>query len=316
MKNQPRAPVKQHTMPNFYLKRFSDTNSMVWVYDREKKELRKQPTKDTTIERDFYTFHTKDGDKNLSIEIDLFAKSIEERANRVIEKLEKGTLPNLPEERRDLCEFVTTQYLRTTAFRRDVSYSYEQFSKIMLRMSFFNEERAQKTIENFERNTGQKFDITPEEAMKFIKEDKYKIEVPKEYHLTFMLESFKEFYGIFFRLNWVFVRSARNNLFLTSDNPFSVMRFGAVPLQPYHISLAELTLPLSSRICLYMHKYGGVTFWQDADDKIINNFNLRTIFFSDRFIISRKRKQLLNLVKKSKIDKMPRKPGIKIESPF
>lgn len=316
MKKLHNPPVRQHTIPDFYLRRFSDANSMVWVYDREKKELRSQPTKDTTIEKDFYTFQTKKGRENYTIETDILAKSIESRADKIIGNLDKGNLPLILENRRDLCEFVTMQYLRTTAFRRDVSYSYEQFSKIMLRMSFYNKERAQHTIDGYEKKTGKKLGLTPEEGMEFVKKDDFRIEVPKEYHLSQVLESFDEFYNIFFKMNWVFVRTTRNHFFLTSDNPLSVIRFGARPLQPYHISLAEITLPLAPSLCLYMHEYGGTTIWNDAADKTIDNFNFRTALSSDRFIISRKRKQLLELVKKSKIDQRQRKPAVKIDSSF
>lgn len=311
-----KPPTKQHTIPKFYLKRFSDSNLCVWAYDRVSKELRKQPSKDTTIERDFYTFNIKKGKKSYAIETDILAQNIEKRADIVMAKLEQGQLPTTIDDRRDLCEFVTMQYLRTTAFRRDANYLYEQFSKIMLRMSFGDMEKAKRTIAGYEKHTGEKLGLTPEEGIKFVKDDNYSIDVPKEYALRLMLDSFKEFYGIFFRMNWVFVKSPNNKLFITSDNPFTVLRFDAKPFVPYHISHAELTLPLTPHTCLYMNEYGGATYWQEGRDKEIDNFNCRTAISSDRYVISRKRKQLIQLVKISNLDKIPRQAAVKISSPF
>lgn len=310
-----KPPKKQHTVSDFYLRRFADSNSFVWVYDREKKELRSQPTKDTTIEKDFYTFNSRSGDKDYSIEIDLFANNLEPRANKVISNLEKGVLPD-KEGRRDLSEFVAFQYLRTTASRQDLSYSYAEFTKLRLRSFFLNKERAKQTIENIEKDTGQKFGVTVDEAMEFANSDRFIVEAPKEYHLWFMLSSFKEFYSIYFQLNWTFFRAPKNSLFITSDNPLAIMRFNTHPFYGQHLGLAESTLPLTPEISLFMSQKGTVTTWKTANDKLANNLNIRTAIYSDRYLISRKRKQLDKLVKKTNIGQKPRVPRIKIEAPF
>jgi len=186
----------------------------------------------------------------------------------------------------------------------------------MLKMSFYDKERATQSIEGYKKHTGKSLGLTPEEGIKFVKDDNYHIDAPKEYLLKLMLDSFNEFYKIFFQMNWVFMKATRNNFFVTSDNPLSVLRFGAKPFMPYHISHAEVTLPLTPQICLYMNEYGGTTFWQNGTEKEVLNFNYRTIRSSDRYIISKKRKQLLELVKISNIDKIPREPAVKIDSPF
>lgn len=311
-----KPPRKQHTVPNSYLVRFADSNSRVWVYDREKKELRKQPTEDTTIEPNFYTYRNKNGDKNYSIETDLFGKSIEPRASRIIDNLVKGNLPNFTDNRRDLCEFVTMQYLRSTAFRRDSNFAYSEMNKMMMRMSFLDEKRAKQTLDGYEKFTGSKLDTTPSEMVRYMREGNFDFEIPPEHHLQTMLSYFNEFYKIFFVMNWIFVRSKSNLTFITSDNPFSVMRFNSNPMQANHICNGELTIPISPSICLFMHDNGMATFWQDVDEKVVTNFNFRTIRFSDRYLISRKRKQLIKLIKDSKVDNLPRAPMIKLDTPY
>ena len=220
------------------------------------------------------------------------------------------------EGRRDLSEFVAFQYLRTTASRQDLSYSYAEFTKLRLRSFFLNKEKTKRTIENIEKDTGQKFGVTVDEAMEFANSDRFIVEAPKEYHLWFMLTSFKEFYSIYFQLNWTFFRAPKNNLFITSDNPLSIIRFNAHPFYGQHLGLAESTLPLTPEISLFMSQRGVVTTWETANDRLANNLNIRTAISSDRYLISRKRKQLDKLVKKTNIDQKPRVPRIKIEMPL
>lgn len=307
-------PKKQHTVPNSYLLRFADSRGFVWVYDRVPREIRSQPTKDTTIEQDFYTFSNKKGEKDYTLESKVFGEILEPQINRIIRKLESEDVLT----RNDygyLGAFATFQWLRTTASRRDSDYMTAETAKLHMRITFRDPESSQRAIDEYERATGSKLGITPEQATQFVKGN-FGVKVPKEYHIRFMATVFSDFYKELFDLNWLILRAKKNDYFLTSDNPFFVARKRGNPLVPQHLSLGEITLPLTPKICLYMHGRGRGFGTMEISKKEVEQINCRTIYSSDRFVISRKLSDLKGLVKKTKLDSIPRKPSVILESPF
>lgn len=46
--------IKEHYVPQFYLRNFSSTNNMLWVYDRKKNKYFHSPTKDICYEKNLY----------------------------------------------------------------------------------------------------------------------------------------------------------------------------------------------------------------------------------------------------------------------
>lgn len=310
-----KPPKKQHTVPISYLSRFADTRNFVWIYDRERKEIRNQPISDTTIEKDYYTFQNPDGSNNYSVETNVLAKEIEAKGNIAIQTIADGKMLT-DAEREYLCSFVTIQWLRTTASRRDFEHASEQFNKILLKMRFGTPEMAKRTIERYEKDTGEKLNASPEGMTEFVNSDNYSIKIPKELHIQHMLQSFRDIFSELYSLNWVIVRTTPNDYFLTSDNPLFVLRKGARPFVPYHISHGETTIPLTPHVLLYMHGMGATTTVFHANKRDVQNFNSRTMLSSDRFIISRKRGLLVDFVKQTKIDSVPRGPSVRVDSPF
>lgn len=309
----PNNPIKQHTVPNSYLLRFADSRGFTWVYDRQTKELRNQPTKDTTIEKDFYTFTKRDGTKLYNME-KMFADLIEGKFNQIVRKLEKEEQLT-PEEYGYLGAFATFQWVRTTASRRNFDYATEEFTKFWIKLNFRTPEDAKRSLDRYEKGTGKQAGITPEEAMKFTQSN-FIVKVPKEYHIKHIATSYDNFYKELFDLNWLILMAKDNDYFITSDNPFWVQRRKAPPFVPQHLSIGEITLPLTPKMCLYMHGKGRAFGTMFINKKEVRQINFRTIFASDRFIISRKRSDLVQLVQETKIDKVLRKPGVKLSTPF
>ncbi|MBL7057758.1 DUF4238 domain-containing protein [Patescibacteria group bacterium] len=131
-------PIKQHTVPNFYLKNFADKNLCVWVCDKKKKELRKQPTKDTAIINDYYTFINSSNEKDYKVEKELFASTIEKEMSAIQNKI----LNNLEYDDNDkkiICRFLTFQFSRTTKFKEDFEKIYTSILGETLNNKFCNE---------------------------------------------------------------------------------------------------------------------------------------------------------------------------------
>ena len=77
-------PKRHHYLPQFYLKGFC-RNEHLWVYDREKNEIRRQTPINTAIQTHYYSFENKDGEKNT--EIESFLSEIEGLTKPILGKI-------------------------------------------------------------------------------------------------------------------------------------------------------------------------------------------------------------------------------------
>jgi len=59
---------RHHYLPQFYLRRFTDEEGLVSLFDRETKEFRRQPPVNTALRKHFYTVTDADGLKSDGIE--------------------------------------------------------------------------------------------------------------------------------------------------------------------------------------------------------------------------------------------------------
>lgn len=314
-KKKKSLPKKQHTIPKFYLDNFADKNQYVWVYDRVKNELRNQPTKDTSIERHFYTLGVGSEEEDYIIETEAFAKRIEPRSTKVITKVLKGEKLS-DGDHDDLCVFLVVQHLRTTSYRRDADHINQEMSKMLMKMSMGTPERAAVTMKNMEKDTGNKTDISPEEMAEFVSGGKYDFVVPKEYSLSNMIDNAEKLFPIFRAMRMTIVKNETDVFLVTSDNPVSIYRHNPHPFYGKHIIEAEITCPISPMVCVYLSQLGNEVISIPATDKMVRQFNVRTMLFSDRYVIGRKRKQLDAMVKEIKLENAPRRPHVQVDSPF
>ena len=79
-------PKRHHFLPEFYLNGFA-RDGLLWLYDRDRKQYRRQTPHNTAIIGHYYAFENQEGEKDYSVE--KFLSVIEGKAKATIERLER-----------------------------------------------------------------------------------------------------------------------------------------------------------------------------------------------------------------------------------
>jgi hypothetical protein len=284
-------PVKQHTVPQLYLKQFADKNEMLWVFDRKKSELRKQPVKDTTILRDFYTLETTSGIKDYKVEIDLFSNGIEKEFAPILYSIIENKRI-LEKDRATIFSFVIFQLGRTTKFNADYREIFKRRYEEKIRQQFADiiKERKIKRIEVVpHKNTNIKGMVTGH---------------------NILLERFKDM-GIVL-LETI---GKGNEQFLTSDNPVILLK--ATRKRDYEGNILDEAIslvffPLSPNLAVLINDKNSNKRVM-VDKETVDLLNDALINQSDQYIISKGRKNLFSSARKERVEKMTRDILTRIE---
>ena len=123
-------PKNQHYIPQMLLKRFTNQEGKLYVYDRchPEKGIQKKDPRKTFVRRHLYTQVEEDGTRDVSVETEFLAR-LESDASPVIEKIvsaaRRGDPPNLSPDEKDI--WVVFSYIQ---FKR-VPETREKFTKEM-----------------------------------------------------------------------------------------------------------------------------------------------------------------------------------------
>ncbi len=308
-------PKRHHYLPEFYLKKFADMDGMVWVFDREAKEYRKQLVKDTAIQGSYYTFRGSDGKKHIEIE-ECFSV-IEGKTKPILDKLDRREQIN-EEEKEILAIFISFQKTRVPEFEKLINESSEKMMKKMNQLIFSSEDRVAAMIQHYETGTGEKTKLQPKELIDFIQKDRYIVKVPREHSLQAMLQQGQAFITYFLQMDWVFVWAPRKSAFITSDNPFSLTSPSNYdPNGFYGVGIttpgAKKIIPLTMRTCLIMGDRGGKVLGRMADPRTIRTINLNSAVNSDRFLIARAKPLLERLVQITRVDLWKKQERVRVD---
>lgn len=112
------VPKRHHYLPQFYLKGFGAAGRL-WVYDREKGEIRAQGPKTVAVEKGFYAVRGPGGELDYA-EVEERLGVVESQAAPAIRKIDEGGALEL-NERYALAMFVALLKYRTKAFERQSS---------------------------------------------------------------------------------------------------------------------------------------------------------------------------------------------------
>jgi hypothetical protein len=198
---------KQHYIPQFYLKNFSQDNEHIHIYDRAKVdrgEMRYQTTIDIAHENNFYTYQTKDGvKKNLE---DMFCQ-IEGDVANIIQKVRRERVITT-EEIEKLALFIGFLYSRTPAFKARTqemhSNAGEKITRLMFRMTpkermrKFLKEKKGKDYTDKELDDLIDFGVNPQRS-------KIGFKYPQGWWIRMMLEMGVKAAEIFFGMDWLFL---------------------------------------------------------------------------------------------------------------
>jgi len=301
-------PKRHHYLPQFYLKNFCK-NGFLWVYDREDNKYRQQTPINTAVKKKYYTAIGLDGRSHNEIESVL--ANIEDKTKHIIEKINRKHSIDL-EDKCILAIFMAFLYVRVPEFEMEINELTEKFLKRYNKLVIPNEKQAEIIIKQFANDKDQE-SMSPKKLLDFVRNENYRIKVPRQHSLKTMYFLAREFPLIFIQMDWQFWYSSKNSSFITSDNPFVVSR----PQNyngPYGIGTkgAKKLVPLNQKVCLVMCDKGESVINRQVSSKDVRSVNGLIALECDRFLISKDKSLLESLVKICKIDKWRKKSRVKL----
>lgn len=301
-KNNPKG---QHYYPKFNLEYFTDQDGWVWVFDSYKNEYRNHRPEETAKINNFYTFETKEGKRLLAVEELL--SILENEAAPIIAKIHNGGFNLDDKEKSAIAFYIALQQTRTPMHRQQVNKMIEQVSRKMLQVGASNKEYFQRTLDEVTKNHPEEQKVSVEEMQKFIFEDGYKLEVPKEMSMQIMVGNLNEFANLFFNMGWLYLVAPSKGSFLTSDVPITMrqtdpdMKMFGQPAVGYQVPGTEITLPLTPQVCLYLTPKGADFQNYTLSRDWVRVINTRTTQNCFRYVFSSSKPLLENLIARTKL---------------
>ncbi len=213
---------KQHFIPQFYLRGFTDPATppghepYVWVADLKARIVRKKSPKSIAAQTNLYEWQSLPASAPRAE--DLF-QHFEGKTAPLLHTLEVGRPPQTPEERFVLATHLALQLARTPAFRQAVIRGAESASQRMAERAFATAEplvRLREELGLSIREALQRYRVRPD--------------LTKDQELAFALKAALEGVApLLFAATWTILRAPADAYFLTTEQPVSLLTMDAAP---------------------------------------------------------------------------------------
>ena len=278
---------KQHYIPRFYLRRFSDTQghtndrndkkNKILVYDKKNKYQYSSNIQDIACQKYFYDIKDSSNIDEKQLFEHTFSKLEDEfsiEINKLIKRCEQDenyftALITSRKEREKLSFYVAVQLFRTKKVRRKIEETFKVFTDG--RLKFLN-----AYLKQFPNGKIQK-------DLKLIVDE-------QKIHLNLLAddENLNSYADFFADSNWCFLRNITNIPFIISDNPVC-----KVPIydEETNINLSYFTdqlyiyFPLSPNIVLFIFRKDIPNYkeWKKNINRLIPISNTDTIHFINKY---------------------------------
>jgi hypothetical protein len=298
-------PKLQHYLPRCYLEGFSQ-RGMVWIFDREKGEYRKQSTANAAAQNHFYTWTKADGNRDFAIE-EWLSKEVEAPFKAILAKLEKrNALTN--EDRTRLALFVAVLKFRTPEFRRNCLFMTGAILKESLARACRIPEFAERLL------VGAPDGITAETLPDFA-EKHFSIKVHDNFHLKTMVEQALRQAAILNKLNWIVFHCPERKSFVTTDAPFVIVLPPEKRGEPVGVLVPDAVklIPLSEKICLAMTDLGTGFEHRSIGREETREINCALTYECERLVIGPSDALIRSLVPHTGVDKRKAQLRVKVE---
>jgi hypothetical protein len=295
-------PKRHHYLPQFYLN-FYCRGGGLWLFDRERREYRQQTPKNTALKQHYYSTEATDGEKDTRIEELL--SIVEGHAKIVIDKLvaREAITHN---EKEELAIFVAFMIGRVPGFEKSVNEVHEQLIRHMCEVAFSDEARVQAIMDDRERDTGEKPEVSAKDLVNFQKRGEYDIGIHRNASLELMLSLSMDLANYFQQMDWCVHHAPSKSTFITTDNPFVLIPpkhrgprlYGTGIITPG----AMKVFPLAPSACLVMYDHGNDISHRELDAPKVRSMNNILACHSDRFVIARDEVHLRSVVAGSRIE--------------
>ena len=295
-------PKRHHYLPEFYLGGFTRDNYF-WLYDREKKEYRKQSPHNTAVIGHYYVFENAKGEKDYSVE--KYLSIIEGKAKVVIKKLETRASIT-PEERLNLAHFVALLMVRTPKFEEEVRQIVDSTTKHLVKHMIPSEEAAAGLLREYQKETGES-EITPESLLKFIQNEEFALTTNRDFVIKAMLEKAEKVTLELACMDWLVVHSHESTALITTDQPLGFiipdefLKTGE-PVAGLASQKVTKIVPLSQKIVLLIGHSGGGFGHANFHRELIRDLNIAIAVECHRYVIGRDEALVRSVVTQSKVD--------------
>jgi len=278
---------KHHYVPRFYLANFSSFDGQkhrLWVYEKGREPRISTPVHEG-YSNDFYAF-LENGQRNT--EVEKWLANLETAVAPLIAELVQGKRGPSPNERVVLAAFMGTLFTRTP-------FGRQMDEKLFAPAVTNRAKAAAHDPEAFYKLYGELDPELPsqewaEQARQDVLSGKSEeLEADESFRLASMIQVGIQYRKVLSEMDWQFIHSPDDQLFITSDNPV-ICEMGdpndprAVHLRsgPNHPNAAAW-LPLTSRVCLLMHR-GLVPGIATAPAATVRAINKRIMMCADKRI--------------------------------
>lgn len=247
---------RHHYVPQFYLRRFSDSRGRIRVY-RAGTQLPPfvTSTKNAAVESGFYDIVTTTGATSTSVE-EMLA-GLEASASRAIAALTAGRFPPDSAFREVISTYMAFQILRSPESRRAYESMVDFTAKLMLEGMTAEQARARAA------GAG---DDDPDEGARVIMDianrpDTFKLVPHQNEHIQIMLNVAGRLSPALFARSWALGATNTGRMFITSDHPIALYSSSASRDSLRGVGLVtadEIYFPLDRRNVLILAKPGRI----------------------------------------------------------
>ena len=306
-------PKRHHFLPKSYLDGFT-RDGFVWLYDREKKEYRRQQPLNTAVIGNYYVFENTDGEKDYSLES--FFSKIEGSAKSSIGKLEAGGEIS-PEERLYLAYFIAFLMVRSPKFDRVVNEVADAVAKHVVKHAVPTVDAAGKLVQQHGEKTGGS-QISAESMFDFIHKEKFRLEVPRNTVISTMLDLAQKVTFEVAMMDWMVVHAHPSSAFITTDEPIGFIvsdefRQSGEPVLGLASQKIVKVAPLSQKVAIMLGQFGGGFGHMGMHREQVRNVNKLVASECDRYVIGRDKALVESVVKQSKVDQTNPGTRMKVE---
>jgi Protein of unknown function (DUF4238) len=184
---------------------------------------------------------------------------------------------------------------RGPGFEEEINQQMSDYAKSIARFITSSDAHTEAILGKYEADTGRKVSVTAKSLVDFVKRDDYDVEVNRNESLKQMLRLSPKFAQYFLQMDWMFIEAPKESSFVTSDNPFVTVPFGAGILTPR----SRKTIPLTGRIARVMFDQGQRVRMIKASKDAVRSINLAVSRRSRRFVVARDEALLRSVVRKT-----------------
>ena len=239
------------------LRRFTDAEGWLWIYDLERGAIHRGDPRSVAFERDLYSTTKRDGTTDYALVEEMISKYIDGPGDQAIRRILRRE--KLGEDWHDFLRFVAAQLLRTpTFFDRSLAMMQPIMQEMLERMANY-EPKFREPVRKRLLASGMA-DTEIEAILKSVGQGNYKIKPSREMVLIQAISQIENIHSELLKMKWQIatLEPSEPDLIL-GDHP-------ALPVVPKgeHVGLCnqniDLMLPLTRRIAAVGNWYGEIAY--------------------------------------------------------